>query len=267
MNPDVTTEIPEIGLGTWKNEDLEQCAETVETALDIGYRHVDTAQIYGNESAVGRGITRSDVSRDDVFLATKIWTSNLAYDDVLDSFDTSLDRLETDYVDALYVHWPAGEYTASDSLAAFDELADDGRIHNVGVSNFTEHHLDEALEHVDVAVNQFEMHPMLPQTDLVQHCREHDVEVVAYSPLARGDVFDCLEVVEVADRHDASPAQAALAWLLEKDVHPIPKATGRPHLEDNYAALDLELTEDDVAAIDDIERRVRKVDPDFAPDW
>lgn len=263
----MTVEIPDIGLGTWQNENPEQCAESVEDALDVGYRHVDTAQIYGNESAVGEGLAASDVDRDDVFLATKIWISNLASEDVFDSFDTSLERLQTDYVDALYVHWPARKYDAEETLSAFEELHDSGLVRNVGVSNFTVSYLDEALDHVDVAVNQFEMHPLLPQEELVDACHERDVEVVAYSPLARGDVFDVPEIEEVADRHDASPAQVSLTWLMEKDVHPIPKATGRDHIEDNYGALDLELSEDDVAEIDGIERRRREVEPDFAPDW
>ncbi len=263
----MTMEIPDLGLGTWQNENPEQCAESVATALDVGYRHVDTAQIYGNESAVGEGVAASDVDRDDVYLATKIWISNLASDDVLETFSRSLERLQTEYVDALYVHWPSGEYSEEDTLGAFEELADSGQVEDVGVSNFTEHHLSEALEFVDVAVNQFEMHPLLPQTDLVDACHDRDVEVVAYSPLARGDVFDVPEIQEVAERHDASEAQVSLAWLMENDVHPIPKATGRKHIEDNYGALDLELSDDDVTLIDGVEDRERKVDPDFAPDW
>ncbi len=263
----MTAEIPDLGLGTWKNEDPEQCAESVEAALDVGYRHVDTAQIYGNESAVGEGIAASDVDRDDVYLATKIWISNLASDDVHETFDRSLERLQTEYVDALYVHWPAGEYEAEHTLEAFDSLHESGRVHDVGVSNFTQRYLDEALAVADVAVNQFEMHPLLPQQELVDACFERDVEVVAYSPLARGDVFDVPEIQEVASRHDTSPAQVSLAWLMEKDVHPIPKATGRGHIEDNYGVLDLELSEEDVELVDSIETRSRQVEPDFAPDW
>ena len=260
--------MPRLGLGTWQNTDPDRCAESVRTALETGYRHIDTAQAYDNEEAVGEGLAAADVNREDVFLATKIWTSNLSHDDVLATAEESLDRLGVEYVDLLYVHWPANEYAPEDTLPAFDQLRDEGRIENVGVSNFEPEQLDAARDALDAPIfaHQFEMHPLLRQDELVEYGREHDIHLVAYSPLARGKVFDVPEIRAVADKHDASPAQASLAWLLQRErVAAIPKATSAEHIRDNFGALDVALDDEDVANIDGIDARSRQVDPDFAP--
>ena len=262
-----TQGMPVLGLGTWQNTDPEDCANAVATALETGYRHVDTAQIYDNEGMVGEGLANADVPREEIFLATKVWNDNLAYDDVIESTEESLDKLGVDYVDLLYVHWPAGEYDAGDTLAALAELREEGLIERIGVSNFEPEQIDEALDAVDAPIfaNQVEMHPLLPQERLREHCEERDVEVVAYSPLARGAVFDVPAITEVAEKQDVSPAQVSLAWLREKSVTAIPKATGQAHIRDNWASLALELDDDDVEKIDGVDRRERQVDPDWAP--
>ncbi|WP_092700628.1 aldo/keto reductase [Halovenus aranensis] len=260
--------MPMLGLGTWENDDHEACVQSVETALEMGYRHIDTAQIYGNEEAVGEGIETADVPREDIFLATKVWISNLSYDEVLATTEESLEKLGTDYVDLLYVHWPAREYAPAETLSAFDELYDDGVIRRVGVSNFEPHHVDEAREHLDAPVfaNQVECHPFLQQDELREYADEESLELVAYSPLARSDVIGAEPLTEIADRHGASEPQVALAWLREKGVTAIPKATSEAHIRDNWESLTLELSDDEIATIDDIARRDRKVDPDFGPD-
>ncbi|MDY6775534.1 MAG: aldo/keto reductase [Halobacteria archaeon] len=262
-------EIPPIGLGTWQNTDPEQCADSVSFALDYGYRHIDTAQAYDNEEYVGDGLARADVDREDYFLATKVWIDSLGYDDVLSSTQESLEKLGVDYVDILYVHWPAGDYDSEDTMRAFNELYDDGKIRNIGVSNFTPEDLEEAVEVSDAPIlaNQVEMHPLLQQDEILGYADELGIEVVAYSPLARGKVFDIPELTEVADKHNADEAQVSLAWIDEKGAHPIPKATGSDHIRDNYAALELELDDEDIEKIDSIKREERLVDPDFAPDW
>ncbi|WP_138796787.1 aldo/keto reductase [Halostella sp. PRR32] len=259
--------MPRLGLGTWQNTDPDQCRESVQTALETGYRHVDTAQAYDNEVEVGDGIAAADVDRDDVFLATKIWTDNLSYDDVIHTARESLNRLGVDYLDLLYVHWPSGEYDAEDTLAAFAELYDDGLIDRVGVSNFLPEQVREATEVCDAPIfaNQVEMHPLLPQEDLQACAEREDVNLVAYSPLARGRVFDVPEIQAVAKKHDASAAQVSLAWLLEKGATPIPKATSEDHIRDNWSSLSIELDEDDIETIDGIDRQERQVDPGFAP--
>jgi 2,5-diketo-D-gluconate reductase B len=259
--------MPMLGLGTWQNDDPDACANAVATALEAGYRHIDTAQAYGNEESVGRGIERADVPREDVFLATKVWIDQLSYDDVLASTEESLRKLGVDAVDLLYVHWPAGEYDPEDTFRAFDELVDAGKVDRVGISNFLPEQVDEAIDRTDAPIfaNQVELHPLLPQEELRAHCADRGVEVVAYSPLARGEVFEVPELTEIAETHGVSEAQVSLAWLREKGVTAIPKATSEAHISDNLASLDLDLDSEDVAAIDAIDRTERQVDPGFAP--
>ena len=261
-------EMPMLGLGTWQNEDHDQCVESVRTALETGYRHIDTAQAYRNEDAVGEGIAAADVDREDIFLATKVWTSNLSHETVLRSTKDSLDRLGVEYVDLLYVHWPANQYDPVDTLPAFDELYDEGLIRNVGVSNFEPEHIDRARRELDAPLfaNQIEMHPFLKQEELREYATEKDIELVAYSPLARGKVMDDPTLQSIAEKHDASEPQVSLAWLREKGVTAIPKATSEAHIRDNWGSLTVELDEQDIARIDDIERVDRQVHPDFAPD-
>jgi 2,5-diketo-D-gluconate reductase B len=261
--------MPVLGLGTWENDDPAQCTESVKTALETGYRHVDTAQIYGNEAAVGDGIAAADVDRDDVFLATKVWIDQLAPEDVAASTRESLEKLGTDYVDLLYVHWPAGAYDPEETLPAFAELRDDGLVDRIGVSNFEPHHLDAATDALGEApfANQVEMHPLLRQEELREYADANGVELVAYSPLARGNVLDDPAITHIAEKHGVSAAQVSLAWLREKGVTAIPKATGEDHIADNWASLGLELDDEDIEEIDTLGRTDRQLNPDFGPDW
>ena len=259
--------MPMLGLGTWQNDDPDACAESVKTALNAGYRHIDTAQAYGNEDAVGEGIAQADVDREDVFLATKVWIDNLAYEDVLETAEASLDRLGVDSVDLLYVHWPAREYEPEPTLRAFNELYDAGKIDRIGISNFEPEDIETAVELSDAPIfaNQVECHPLLPQDAVREASAEHDITVVAYSPLARGEVFNVPELTEIAAAHDVSAAQVSLAWLREKGVTAIPKATGEDHILDNWQSIDLKLTDEEIARIDAIDRTDRRVDPSFGP--
>lgn len=259
--------IPAIGLGTWKNTDFGDCVGHVRNALDMGYRHIDTAQYYDNEEAVGEAIRTSQIPRQDIFLASKVWFDKLAYEDVIRTTKASLARLGVDRVDMMYVHWPAGEYDPEETLEAFADLRDDGLISHIGVSNFTPELLDEAQEYSDVPIkaNQVEMHPLLQQEALREYCARNDIVLVASSPLMHGDVGEVNAIREVADRYDTTPEQVALAWLLEKDVVVIPKATSRDHLRANWNSQFLELDEDTIAKIDGIEREQRLGDPPFAP--
>jgi 2,5-diketo-D-gluconate reductase B len=259
--------MPMLGLGTWQNTDPQECQNAVQTALETGYRHIDTAQAYDNEGDVGDGIAAANVAREDVFLATKVWTSNLAYDDVIDTTDASLDRLGVDSLDLLYVHWPTNQYDPEGTLAAFDELHDAGTIDRVGVSNFEPRHVEEAVDRLDAPVfaNQVELHPLLPQEEIRAVCADHDIEVVAYSPLARGAVFDVPFLRELADDYGTSAAGVSLAWLREKGVTAIPKATSTAHIRDNWTSLSVDLDDEDVARIDALDETDRRVDPDWAP--
>ena len=260
-------DIPRVGIGTWQNTDPDACANAVRTALEMGYRHVDTAVAYDNEAHVGDGIAAADVDREALFLATKVYIDSLNPADAKRTARASLDRLGVEYLDLLYVHWPARTYDPETTMPAFQELREDGVIRHVGVSNFEPRHLDAARSVLDVPIfaNQVEMHPLLPQAELRAYQTDADIELVAYSPLARGEVFEVPEIQSVAEKHGISEAQVSLAWLLEKDVIPIPKATSEAHIADNWASLSVELDDDDVETIDGIERRERQVDPPYGP--
>lgn len=259
-------DLPPIGLGTSGNDEFEECAETVTEALNMGYRHVDTAQMYDNEDAVGEGIRRSDVDRGAVTIATKIHPDNLAYEDVLETAEESLDRLGVDTVDLLYVHWPISAYDPPETLRAFDELVEEGLVEHVGVSNFSPSLLEEARQLLEapIAANQIECHPLLPQQELRAHAHEHGYELVGYSPLGQGELLEEPLLSELAGEYDATPAQVALSWAISRGVTPIPKGRG-DHLRENLAAAELDLRAADVARIDELEQRTRFVDPDAAP--
>jgi len=263
-----TDALPRIGLGTYSDDDREQWRTNVETALDVGYRHVDTAQDYGNERYVGAGLADAGLDRDDVFLATKLAPGNLGYEDVLATTEASLDRLGVDALDLLYVHWPVDAYDPDETLRALDELHDEGAIRHVGLSNFSPALLEEARDILDapVTAHQVECHPYLQQDELRAYAREHDHWLVAYSPLAQGAVLDDPVLTDIADKYDATPAQVSLAWLLSKDsVAVIPKASSWEHMEQNLTARDLSLEDEDLERIDGIEREHRVIDPDFGP--
>jgi 2,5-diketo-D-gluconate reductase B len=246
--------LPPVGLGTMGIED----PATVTSAIAAGYRHLDTAQIYGNESVVGAGLAAGGVAREELFVATKVWADSLAYDDVLSSTEASLDRLGLGSVNLLYVHRPIETYDPPETLTAFDELHERGRVGHIGVSNFTVENLREAREHLETPLfaNQVEFHPLFRPTAALADAREHGYWLVAYAPLAGGRVFDLPAVSAVAAKHGTTEAAVAIAWLTAKErVVVIPKASSPAHLRANLEAADLELDAEDVARIDAIEER------------
>jgi 2,5-diketo-D-gluconate reductase B len=261
----MSLELPAIGLGTSGMDEPETCRESVKTAVEMGYRHVDTAQMYDNERAVGEGIRESDVDREDVVLATKIQPDNLAYEDAKTTARESLDRLGVEAVDLLYVHWPVKAYNPAETLRAMDELHDEGVTRHVGLSNFTPDLLDEARDLLDapIVAHQVECHPLLPQEELRAYARRHDHTLVAYCPLGQAKLSHPV-LAEIAEKHDTSIPVISLTWSLAQDaVLPIPKATGE-HIRENWDARDLELDAEDLARINGIEETRRLVDPDVA---
>ena len=237
--------------------------DAVATALSVGYRHLDTARIYENESVVGEGLAAgladadADVDREDVTVATKLWIDDLAGEDVAPAARESADRLGVEAIDLLYVHRPRGDYEPETTLPALDRLVDDGLVRNVGVSNFEVGDLDRAIEVLGrpPAAHQTELHPLFHKPALLDHAREHGYPIVAYSPLAGGRVGEIDAVVEVAEARDATPEAVAIAWATAKEpVVAVPKASSAAHLRANLAAADLELTDAEVAAIDAVER-------------
>jgi 2,5-diketo-D-gluconate reductase B len=269
--------IPQIGFGTYRIGDHDVCVDTVTTALDAGYRHVDTAEAYGNEEAVGDAVRA--FGREEVFLATKIlhpkFTGEDEYDadDIYETGRACLDRLGVDSVDLFYgVHWPDGEPPAYDPDAvaeACERLADDGAFDAFGVCNLTPSLIGDldAATSLSIDALQVELHPLLPRPKLREYCAREDIDVVAYGPLGNGAILDDPDLRAVADDHDATVAQVSLAWLAEKGVHPIPKSTDEAHIRENLASLELDLPAEAVARIDAIDREHRVYDPDYAPNW
>ena len=241
-------EIPSVGLGTWRLTG-ERCRTSVRTALELGYRHVDTAQEYGNERQVGNALRNSDVAREDVFVTTKLGRGNRAYDDVIRSTEESLAKLGTDYVDLLLIHWPNLATPLRETLAAMDELVDDGSVRHVGVSNFDVDRLARAeeLSGQGILTDQVQYNPYWSQTELLDYCRIHDIALTAYSPLAHGGILDDPVLTSIGERYDKSPAQVALRWLVQQpNVVTVPKATSREHLAANLEIFDFELTDEEM---------------------
>ena len=259
--------LPAIGFGTYTAKG-NTCAEAVETALEIGYRHVDTAEMYENQASVGTGLANASVDRDDVTLATKLDSHHLSYDDVLSHAEQCRDTLGVDQIDLLYIHWPIRTYDPEHTLPALDELRDRGVIRHIGVSNFTPSLLHEAIDILDapIVAHQVECHPLLPQRELRSLAVAHDHALVAYCPLVRGEVGEIPTIREIAEARDATPAQVSLAWLMAQDqVVPIPKSATPSHIEENFRATTLELSEEDLDRIDTIDRTKRLVDFPVAP--
>jgi len=258
-------DLPEMGLGTSGNKEPETCRRTVADALEMGYRHIDTARMYDNETAVGEGVADADVDREAVILATKVHPSNLADEDTKRTARESRDRLGADRVDLLYVHWPMRAYDPEATLRAMDALREEGVTRHVGLSNFTPELLAEARDILDapVAAHQVECHPLLPQEELRADAREHGHPVVAYCPLGQATLeHPALEAV--ADKHGISPPLVSLLWCLEKEtVVPVPKATG-DHVRENWAARGVDLDAEDLRRLDAIEERRRLIDPENA---
>ncbi|MFC7185659.1 aldo/keto reductase [Halorubrum yunnanense] len=251
-------DLPPVGLGTMGIEDPDPVA----TALSVGYRHLDTARIYDNEGVVGEGLAAGlaasdSPSREDVTVATKLWIDDLAQAEVGPAARESADRLGVERLDLLYVHRPRGDYDPEATLPALDRLVERGLVRNVGVSNFEIEQLDRAIDVLDapLAAHQTELHPLFYKPALLEHAREHGYTVVAYSPLAGGRVREIDAVVAVAEAHDAAPEAVAIAWATGKEpVVTIPKASSADHLRANLAAAELELSSEEIAAIDAVGR-------------
>ena len=261
--------MPVIGLGTWENDGVVG-RRAVREAVDLGYRHIDTAQMYENEEEVGQAIKESEGARESLFVTTKLAPGNLKANDVKKSTGRSLDKLRADYVDLLLIHWPDDSVPLEETLGAMAELRNEGKVKHIGVSNFPVAKLKEAMEATDVPIfcNQVEYHPYLGQDAVLSFCRDNDIAVVAYSPLARSRAIEDKRLAEVGSRYDKTAAQVALRWLVQQPgVAAIPKGTKKNHLEDNIDIFDFELSDDDMSLIDSLEKDQRIIDPSWAPEW
>lgn len=260
-------EIPALGFGTWQLTG-ERCVKDVADALDRGYRHIDTAAHYDNEKEVGRGIRASGVDPDDVFITTKVWWTHLTHQEAKDAAEDSLGRLGVDHIDLLLVHWPDTDRPMTGAFAAMQELREKEKVLHMGVSNFTPELVDWAVEQAPILCNQVEYHPFLAQDELLEKAREHDLILTAYSPLGRGRVMEDETLQEIGGRHDKTPAQVALRWLLQQDrVAAIPRADDPDHRQANLEIFDFRLDDEEMERISALDEGLRLVDPEFAPDW
>lgn len=263
------TKIPALGYGTWQL-DAETTLPGVLRALEIGYRHIDTAQVYGNEWGVGAAIEESTVPRSDIFLTTKIWMDKVRPGDLQTSARESLDRLRTDYVDMLLIHWPVSDVPLKDQLDALHEVKESGLTRLIGVSNFPVALMREVeATGFEISNNQVEYHPYLSQAPVLDYVRAHDMFLTAYSPIARGKILDNRELQEIAAKYDKSVAQVALRWLIQQErVAAIPKAAKEEHARSNFEIFDFKLSDDEMQRIFALAKPDgRTVNPAWAPQW
>lgn len=260
--------VPKLGFGTWQLTGKD-AREGVAHALELGYRHVDTAQMYGNEAEVGAGLADAGVDRDEVFLATKLGVDNLEPGAVVSSVEDSLRRLGTDRVDVLYIHWPPRDPSRlPPTLSAMNDLRSAEKVRHIGVSNFPPSFVRAAMAEAPVLANQVEYHPYLKQDALLDLAREHDHALVAYSPLARGRAADDPAILEIAEAHGKTPSQVVLRWLVQQGpVATIPKSAHAERRAENADIFDFSLSEDEAKRIAALDRGERLIDPPFAPDW
>lgn len=255
-------EIPVIGFGTWQMPEGEDTQKIVEHAIESGYRHIDTAKIYGNEESVGRAIKASDVDREDLFITTKLWNDAHGYEEAKQAIDDSLSKLDLEYIDLYLIHWPnpkalRDNWKEANSQAwkAMEEALEEGKVKTIGVSNFMIQHMDALLETAEVkpAVNQIFLNPSDLQQELVEYCKDKDILLEAYSPLGSGRIFEIEELNEIADKYGKTVAQVVLRWQLQKGFLPLPKTATMERVVENADVFDFELSSEDVEKIDSFE--------------
>jgi len=263
--------IPAIGLGTWTLRD-DAATKLVASALEAGYRHIDTATAYENEAAVGAGLRASGVPRDEIFLTTKVWPPNLANGDLQRSVEGSLKNLGVDHVDLALIHWPSKTVPLGESIEALNDVRSRGLARNIGISNFPVALIEEAValsEH-PLACNQIENHPFLNQDRVLAACRKHGLALVSYCPLARGtELFPESPVVEAAARHGKTAAQVVLRWHVQQDgVVAIPRSSKPDRIRENFEVFDFALDAEEMAAIHALRSRAPRIcDFEFSPEW
>ena len=261
--------IPCLGLGTWELRGTE-AQRITEAALDLGYTHVDTAQMYGNEEEIGKAIARSGIDRDKLFVTTKVWWENLSPAAFARSVEGSLSKLGLQHVDLLLIHWPHPDLELAVYLDELMEMEQQGLTRFIGISNFTPELIEQAVNLCpDLINNQVEYHPFLDQSAVLRTCRRHGLSLTAYSPIARGKVLQNDTIRQCAENHGKTPVQVTLRWHVQQaDVIAIPKTSHAGRLAENLDIFDFELTGEEMEAISRLgTAETRLVDPEFAPDW
>lgn len=257
-------EMPYLGLGVFKMTNRDETLQAIQKAIEVGYRHIDTASLYQNEEEVGEAVRNSNIPREQFFITTKVWNNDQGYDETLRAFEKSLKRLGMDYVDLYLTHWPVKEKFV-DTYRAIERLYEEKLIRVPGVSNHHEHHLEKifAVANVKPMVNQVELHPYLTQESLRAFCAEHNVAVTAWSPLGRGKLLNDPIIDEIAKKYGKTIAQVILRWHYQNDVIIIPKSVTPSRIEENFHIFDFELTNEDMDTISKLNKNERVgQDPD-----
>lgn len=256
MNNGLT--IPALGFGTYLSKDGDEVYNAVRKALEVGYRHIDTAAFYGNEESIGRAIKDSGIAREELYITTKLWNDAHGYEEAKTAFALSLEKLQLDYLDLYLIHWPnpAGirdrwQAANADAWRAMEELVAEGKIRSIGVSNFMVHHMDELLKTATIvpAVNQIRLAPGVYQEEIVAYCREKNIVIEAWSPLGRGELFTHPTMLALAEKYGKTVAQVALAWSWAQGFLPLPKSVTDSRIVENLDFEDIALSEEDIAAI------------------
>ncbi|MFR1709470.1 MAG: aldo/keto reductase [Clostridium sp.] len=260
-------EMPRLGLGVFRVENSPELINAVKVAIENGYRSIDGAAIYGNEEAMGEGIRQgikeAGISREDLFITSKVWNADLGYESTIAAYEASLERLGLDYLDLYLIHWPVeGKY--KEAWRALEHLYKEGRVKAIGVSNFQVHHLQDLLSDAEIkpVINQIELHPYLSQQKVREFCKENDIQVEAWSPLMAGNgLLENETLKEIAKKYNKTAAQVVLRWDLQSQVVTIPKSTNEKRLIENIDVFDFNLSDDDIAKIDSLNKDLR-VGPD-----
>jgi len=256
-------EIPSLGLGTWKLLG-DECIKAVKHATGIGYKHIDTADMYKNHKEVGKGIKESGIKCEDLFVTSKIWSDNYVKEDIRPTCERMLNEIGLEYFDLLLMHWPDKSKPLEETLKALNEIKEEGLIRSIGVSNFTINHIKDALATgVEFVTNQVEFHPSLNQKELKEFCEDNKILITAYSPLARGADLELDAIKNLAEKYKKTPAQIVINWSIANGMITIPKSASLARIEENLAALDFELAKKDIALIDGLNTDNRVSNPDF----
>jgi diketogulonate reductase-like aldo/keto reductase len=251
-------EMPWFGLGVFLSNEGEEVENAVKVALQCGYRHIDTAAIYKNERGVGKAVKESGIPREEIFITSKVWNTDQGYKTTLAAYEASLEKLQTEYLDLYLIHWPKGKRSV-ETWKALEEIYEKGKVKAIGISNFLVHHLDEFLPECKImpAVNQVEFHPELLQPDLLEYCQKRGIQLEAWSPIMKGRVNDIPLMQELGVKYGKKPVQIVLRWDIQKGVVTIPKSIVAERIISNADIFDFELSEDDMAKIDKLDKNAR----------
>lgn len=267
--------MPGIGFGTWKIKDYNQVIDVVKNAIEVGYRHIDTASVYGNEEAIGIALKESCVPREDIFVTTKLWNSVRGYNETICAFNESLKKLQLEYIDLYLIHWPSPlefrdcyQEKNIETYQALEKLYSQGKIKAIGVSNFLKHHIEELKNFVSIpiAVNQIEFHPYYYDQETIEYCKQNDIIIEAYSPLGRGEILKDNTIADIAKKYNKSPAQICIRYAIDNQIVPLPKTISKQRMIENLNVFDFNLMKEDIDKIRNLPKDDKKIgsNPDTA---